>query len=103
MTRRRQRARELGPVDRGGDGTGITKFPDPRELERQFARVARAPLGLIYQSPSGLLSAPSPGGASIASDRSRIQVARDNRRAAADLRCGRMAVMAWSSTVRGGS
>ena len=47
-------------------------------------------------SSSGLLSASSSGGASVASDRSRIQVARDNRRVAADLRCGRMAVMAWS-------
>ena len=47
-------------------------------------------------SSAGLLPASVLGGVSIASDRSRTQVARDNRRAAADLRCGRMAVMAWS-------
>ena len=40
------------------------------------------------------------GGASVASDRSRIRVARDNKRVAADLRCGRMAVMAWSCRKR---
>ena len=40
------------------------------------------------------------GGASVASDRSRTQVARDNRRVAADLRCGRIAVMAWSCRKR---
>ena len=44
--------------------------------------------------------APMLGGVSVASDRSRSQVARDNRRAAADLRCGRMAVMAWSCRKR---
>ena len=41
-----------------------------------------------------------PGGVSVARDRSRTQVARDNRRAAADLRCGRVAVMAWSCRKR---
>ena len=51
-------------------------------------------------SSSGLPPVLSPGGASIASDRSRIQVARDKRRAVADLRCGRMAVMAWSCRSR---
>ena len=43
---------------------------------------------------------PLPGGANVASDRSRAQVARDNRRAAAGLRCGRMAVIAWSCRKR---
>ena len=41
------------------------------------------------------LLASMPGGARVASDRSRTQVARDSRRAVADLSCGRMAVMAW--------
>ena len=44
--------------------------------------------------PSGSLPVSLSGGVSVASDRSRTQVARDNRRAAAYLRCGRMAVMA---------
>ena len=51
-------------------------------------------------SSSGLLPVSLSGGVNIASDRSRIQVARDNRRAAADSRCGRMAVMAWSCRSR---
>ena len=42
------------------------------------------------------LSLDASGGVNVASDRSWTQVARDNRRVAADLRCGRMAVMAWS-------
>ena len=56
--------------------------------------------GMALVSSSGLLSASSSGGASVASDRSWIQVVRDNRRVAADLRCGRMAVMAWSCRSR---
>ena len=40
------------------------------------------------------------GGASVASERSRTQVTRDNRRVAAHLRWGRMAVMAWSCRER---
>ena len=55
---------------------------------------------VVLASSSGVLPASLSGGVSIASDRSRIQVARDNRRAAADLRCGRMAVMAWSCRSR---
>ena len=47
-------------------------------------------------SPSGSLSKSLSGGAGAASDRSRTQVARDNKQVAADLRCGRTAVMAWS-------
>ena len=46
------------------------------------------------------LPAPLSGGVSVASDRSRTQVACDNRRAAANLRCGRMTVMAWSCRKR---
>ena len=44
--------------------------------------------------PPGSLSESLSGGASAASDRSRTQVARNNKRVAADLRCGRTAVMA---------
>ena len=51
-------------------------------------------------SPPGSLSESLSGGASIASDRSRTQVARDNKRVAADLRCGRTAMMAWSCRKR---
>ena len=40
------------------------------------------------------------GRASVASDRSRTQVARGNKRVAADLRCGRMTVTAWSCRKR---
>ena len=43
--------------------------------------------GTALISSSGLLPALPSGGASVASDRSRIQEARDNRRVAADLRC----------------
>ena len=50
--------------------------------------------------PSGSLLVSLSGGASAASDRSRTQVARDGSRVAADLRCGRMAVMAWSCRKR---
>ena len=56
--------------------------------------------GMALASSPGLLPALSSGGASVASDRSRIQVVRDNRRVAAVLRCGRMAEMAWSCRSR---
>ena len=67
-------------------------------LSAPLSSLAGGEVALV--SSSGLLPASVPGGASVASDRSRTQVARDNRRAAADLRCGRMAVMAWSCRKR---
>ena len=67
-------------------------------LSASLSSLAGGEVALV--SSSGLSFASVSGGASVARDRSRTQVARDNRRAAADLRCGRMAVMAWSCRKR---
>ena len=73
-----------------------------RSWSRQY-RSGRSGLSASsLSSPSEVAPAPSSwsrslsriGGASVARERSRIHVARDNRQAAADLRWGKMAVMA---------
>ena len=88
-----------GELD-GNDGAPVVVETVQVGAERAVSVIAvvvnRGSTSSTTTATPGLLFVSSSGGASVASDRSRTQVVRYNRRVVADLRCGRTAEMAWS-------